>query len=1088
MSRSQRQAAYFGLVLLAGVMFPAAAEAAPSKRDYSGPANPPEAPLPPEGEVKVNPPADTPRPSEPPPPRQTGPVHPPEPSPPAVDPGPTLPPGAPPPGRTAPAPVEPPAEEPGQPTAPDDAAVEDLGADDGFDGFEVVDLTEDPEALKEELEVESKKVRGAAGTVTGQVKDSVTGEAVIGAYVEAIGTGYRTKTDFDGNYRLELPPGQYEIRIRYDTSEPRRITGVVVAANESQTINSELRPLAGAGQVVKVEAEMNRESEGARMLQRREAVAARDILSRDSIQKSGGGSTASVAVRIVGATVIDGKYLFVRGLGHRYGNTLLDGARVPSPEPDIRTVPLDIFPSGALSAINVKKTCTPDVPGDFAGGSVQLESREIPDDLVFNVSVNAGYNTQTTFRGILHEGGFSRYDAFGFGNIPRALPSEIPDHAPANRNALDDEFRPVWTSEDIERFGESLYTDTRVRRGRIAPPNGSGSATLGYGFSPHEGGKLGFLASAGYSNSHQTYRERWRFYSVAEEDGEYVLQPRVRLEGMRTVQNVQWSSVGLIKYEPKKDQRLSLLGFYSRDADDEVRELTGTNSTDHIRTTRIRYVMRSVLMTRLGGEHRIAKAKGLQIDWFGSFAQARRDDPSIRDMVFQRPAPPMEGPYRIHSQGANNMFLDLVDNTESGAVDFTMPFKQWGQLDGKVKVGAWVEGKQREFLVRRFVFQTVSGAEVPSGTGNIVVDRTIGGGDAGSTQPFYVQETTQPYDSYRANQEVYATYGMLELPLVRWMKVSGGARFEANRQNVEPYNQFTGKTDEERTSKVRNNDVLPAAALTFPVRKDMNVRLSGAQTVARSEFRELAPFLFSDFVGGITMQGQPGLKTARIWNADLRWEWFPSAQEVVAASVFYKYFDDPIERTIRPGTSNLVSTFRNAKLAYNVGAELELRKNLEFVWKRLSNFSVGVNLAYVHSRVRLAETCDVREDPECMIEDGLDVSTSRIRPLQGQAPFVTNAYVDYDRKDSGTNLRVLYNGVWSTLAFVGGNNLPDIYLQPIHQLDLVGRQRIYKGLGLTLQVNNLLNWPIRWRQGREEQLNYQYFPGATIMAGVSYEL
>src|SRR5690606_2680794 len=116
-----------------------------------------------------------------------------------------------------------------------------------------------------------------------------------------------------GNYRLELPPGQYEIRIRYDTSEPRRITGVVVAANESQTINSELRPLAGAGQVVKVEAEMNRESEGARMLQRREAVAARDILSRDSIQKSGGGSTASVAVRIVGATVIDGKYLFVRG-------------------------------------------------------------------------------------------------------------------------------------------------------------------------------------------------------------------------------------------------------------------------------------------------------------------------------------------------------------------------------------------------------------------------------------------------------------------------------------------------------------------------------------------------------------------------------------------------------------------------------------------------------------------------------------------------------------------------------------------------------------------------------------------------------
>ena len=176
---------------------------------------------------------------------------------------------------------------------------------------------------------------------------------------------------------------------------------------------------------------MNRESEGARLLQRKESAAARDIMSRDTIQKSGSGSTASVAVRIVGATVIDGKYLFVRGLAHRYGNTLFDGARVPSPEPDIRTVPLDIFPTGALSAINVQKTFTPDVPGDFAGGSVQLESREIPKKALLELSARVGANTATTFRPILHEGGFPGADAFGFGNLPRGLPSEIPTSYPA---------------------------------------------------------------------------------------------------------------------------------------------------------------------------------------------------------------------------------------------------------------------------------------------------------------------------------------------------------------------------------------------------------------------------------------------------------------------------------------------------------------------------------------------------------------------------------------------------------------------------------------------------------------------------------
>ena len=208
-------------------------------------------------------------------------------------------------------------------------------------------------------------------------------------------------------------------------------------------------------------------------LQRRESAATRDILSRESISKSGGGSTASVAVRIVGATVLDGKYLFVRGLGHRYGNTLFDGARLPSPEPDIRTVPLDIVPSGALSAINVQKTFTPDRPGDFAGGSVQLESREIPRKLLFELNLRTGGNTQTTFRDRTFEGGFPGPDAFGFGNLPRRLPDAIPNDHPANRNALGDDLKPVWTAKQIERFGESLYTDTRVRRGKIALPAGA---------------------------------------------------------------------------------------------------------------------------------------------------------------------------------------------------------------------------------------------------------------------------------------------------------------------------------------------------------------------------------------------------------------------------------------------------------------------------------------------------------------------------------------------------------------------------------------------------------------------------------------
>jgi TonB-dependent receptor len=418
-----------------------------------------------------------------------------------------------------------------------------------------------------------------------------------------------------------------------------------------------------------------------------------------------------------------------------------------------------------------------------------------------------------------------------------------------------------------------------------------------------------------------------------------------------------------------------------------------------------------------------------------------------------------------------------------------------------VKVGAWVEGKTRDFGVRRFDFATVTNLHAPPGLGNIIINRTIGDGRTpaqGGRAPFRLDETTQPADSYRANQSIYAAYAMLELPLVRWFKIAGGARFEANRQFVGTHDQFgetedpTVKTDCKaeaipRCTRIRDNNVLPAIALIFPATEKMNVRLSATQTVARPEFREVAPFLFSDFVGGFTVLGKPGLTSAKIWNADLRWEWFPSAEEVVAVSLFGKYFINPIERTGASGPSNIIVTFQNAQAAYNAGAEFELRKNLEFMWKKLSNFSVGLNFAYIFSRVRLKDTCDIN-DPGCMMATAsMDASTSRVRPLQGQAPWVVNTYLDYENKKSGTGLRLLYNGVGRNITVVGINGYPDIYIEPIHQLDFVGRQRLYKKLSFLLQVQNMMNWPIRWRQGPDKRLNYKMYPGANIMVGLSYE-
>ena len=993
--------------------------------------------------------------------------------------GPTeAPPAEAPPAETPPAPVEaPPAGPPPE---------EDTGC--AGDDFCVEDLTSDTEALKKEMATKAPpKLAGPAGTVTGRMRDATSGSPLIGVNVIVVGTTIKTKTDIDGNFILPVPPGTYQLRIWYDAYEGMTISGVVVGKDETVNVNRELKPIAGMTQTVAVTAEINKESAAGKLVERKKSVAARDMMSRDDIRKSGGGATSAVARRIVGSTIVGDRFLFVRGLGHRYGNTLFDGARLPSPDPNLRTVPLDIFPSGALSAINVQKTATPDVPADFAGASVQLESRETPEKWALQIDAKFGINTQTSFQSGL-TGDHFRGDNFATGNLGRGLPSSFDTKAPIRTGSTID-GKLAFTPEQLEKYGESLPSlKTSVGR-RTALPNMGAGIQVGNTFKPW-GTRLGFLAALNYGNSTQTVDETYRIYNTAGSD--FALNtrnPDVDIKGTKTTQNVQVSSLGLLKWRLNEHNRLSLVGLYTRDADNESRVLEGRLRTTcgeqaYCRNTRLRYIMRSVAFTRLGGKHEIPAAKGFTVEWFGSYAQARQDDPLLREMLYFRrdDAGPEDQNYNVDTNESGKFqFFRLLDHVGSGALDFTMPFKQWGQLDSRFKFGAWAEAKRRTFGVRTFDFEPRGfTGQLPSGTGNILNPSTIGGGmpDAASTEPFVIKEVTRPggQDGYAGKQEIYAGYAMLDLPLVRWLRLVGGARLEANRIRVEPFDIFGQPVDANANAQLKNLNVLPSANLIFSVRKDMNIRIVGAETVARPEFRELAPFVFTDFAGGFTVQGYSKLTQTKIWNADLRWEWFPSASEVLAVSVFYKHFDAPIERMI--ATSPRLQTYRNARFANNVGVELEGRKNLEFINKKLRDFSLGLNFAYIFSRVQI-------NAPQ---EGDLLAPTSSQRYLEGQSPFVVNAFLGYDNERSGTNVRALFNTFGKRIAFVGGNRLPDVYELPIHTLDMTLAQRVHKNLSLTFNAFNLLNWRTRLVQGTNQDIFYSTRRGVFFVLGLSYNI
>jgi hypothetical protein len=995
-------------------------------------------------------------------------------------------------------------------------APEDDPEDDGEtlsedSGFTFEDISEDEEALAAELKSGEVQATGEVGTVSGRIVNG-KGEPLGGVYVRALGTDYVGRTDINGVYQLKLPPGDYTLDVALDLYKSKQLTGVSVGKDATNTQNVELLPMAGVVETLVVEDNLNMQAEGALQERRKQQTTVNDGIDATEISKSGGGKVSSVAVRIVGATVVGRRYLFVRGLGHRYGNTLLDGARVPSPEPDLRTVPLDVFPSAALSAIDVQKTFSPDKPGDFTGGSVQFSTRDAPSQATLDIGVDVGVNTVTTFQPMITNGAFPGYDAVGFGHIPRGIPSSFPVGTKVGRGAFDELANPLYSAEEIQQQGTDLYTDYRIRRGATAPLNMGVKLTTGNSWTTNDnGGRVGVLFAGGYKSEHQSNRALVRLYGLDETTNTLgTSPPQVDFDSFQTVYSVNYNGLLKLEFDVNSNNRFDLTGLYSREATDETRDMVGTAAgaagLDLLNATRLRYIARTIAFSQFKGSHKLPRAANMQIEYFGSFSQARRDDPAIREMVYRYNE---ENDYwrvdtSVGTMG-DQMYLELVDNNENAAADLIFPFQQWKGLDGRVKIGAWIDAKQREFQTRRYYFTPASGlaGQTPIGRENIINRDTIGGGIGaaqGGTRPFTLFEGTRAQDNYDAWQRVVAGYAMLDLPFVRWFKISGGARIESNVIAVTPIDIYAieGSMPDASLAPVRivDLDVLPAASLIFSPAMpkdagDFNIRLSGAKTVARPEFRELAPFEFRDYVGGFDKQGNPALRSTKIWNADLRFEWFPRTNEVVAISGFFKHFTDPIEE-VAAARIPPKSSFANAESAINGGVEFEVRKALDFLApknakqarKVLRDFSVGANFAYIYSRVDLYPRCyplggmppvdPVTQEPlpgyvereGCRPE--YEVSTNARRPLQGQSPWIANAYLDYDNSRTGTNVRALYNAFGPHIVQVSALGLPDIYQQPRHMVDIVAAQRVFafrrndwgdlrNELLVTFEIENLLN-------------------------------
>ena len=860
--------------------------------------------------------------------------------------------------------------------------------------------------------------------------DVETGEPLIGATAQIVGTSTGAVADLDGKATMVIDPGTYDLEVSFVSYENKKITSVEVKEGESTLLNVALgSDVVGLEEVV-VTAEAIKSSENALLTIQKKSATLFDAISSDQFSRNGDSDVGSAIKRVTGVTVEGGKYVYVRGLGDRYSKTVLNRADIPGLDPNKNSVQLDVFPSNLISNLIVYKTFSPELPGNFTGGYVNIETKDFPDNFTFKASASVGFNTQSSFRDdhLTFEGGEN--EILGFGSNGREIPSII--------EGVERRDFPQ-NGEELNEFSDAFFGRQFANRTK--------NTTLDHRFSFSVGDQktlfnkpFGYIASISYSRSFDSYNDGATGRYERPTTTSTVLQETRDLLDWRSDENVLWGAMlsGSLKLNDFNKVKLNLLHNQSGTNTGRYQVGFWNNSGDrpNIETRTLQYLERAFSNGQLSGEHNIEALNNLEIKWISSFTTSSQEEPDVTFFTneFARDENGNPEDYRISLsyRRPSKYYRDLQEDNWDNKLDFTLPINLWNDLTGKIKIGGAYTRKDREFSEDRYEF-TFRPPYDGSGDDYFSLEN-LGNG-------VNVEFATAPENNYEATQEIFAGYLGVETFLTKKLRLNGGARFESTRQELESVNGIRGELD--------LDDLLPSVNFTYELVENMNLRLSYNKTLARPTFREFAPLSTFDFAGGGIQSGNSQLERTLIDNFDFRWEYYPRSGEYLAISPFYKRFENPIENTIL-NTTDLQFQWQNRDEATLIGLELEARKNLDFITPALDKFRVNVNVTLVDSEVELAQE---ELDRIRQFDPGFDSD----RELFGQSPYVINAGLQYFNDEKGMDISLTYNVFGERLFLVSTETGTLGYEKPRPDLGLNIRKSLSERWRLTLRAQNLLN-------------------------------
>ncbi len=875
--------------------------------------------------------------------------------------------------------------------------------------------------------------QGGKGKVSGKLIDKANGEDLIGAVVQVEGQNIGTATDIEGQFLLSLDPGFYTLILNYVSYKTEKIQGVEVKAGQVTYLNFAMQEESTQLEEVVITYTVDKASTDALLIERKNSAQVSDGVSADLIRKTPDRSTADILKRVTGASIQEGKFAIIRGMSDRYNAGYLNGAPLPSTESDRKAFSFDVIPATLVDKLVIIKAGSPELTGDFGGGVIQIHTKSIPDKLTQSISIGGQYHSLTTFKDFNTFKGSST-DIFGIDDGKRDSPVINADMS-ANSSI----------SKDERVVNSKLFNDDWSIRNRKPLLNGRFSYTIGVPMKVFKK-DLGIIASYNYSNSMRTTDVNVKNYTT---DANFLI---ANYEDKRHTQNISNGGIVNISLKLTPTNLISLRNLYNINTDfsTTLRKINTPSSDFYGKQFADIMTYNRIFSTQLSGEHSVGK-NWFKITWLLNNGDIIRTIPDYKIALYSGSNPnraPSMGFGDQFTNSTGRFFSNLSEKINSASLDVAVPFKVLS-IKNEFKAGFYVQRRSRDFTSRNFTY-LINNFNFEK-TKSPDVDLTENNISAANTGLVLIERTNTFSDNYKANSSLNSFYGLLDQKPLDWLRLVYGIRYESFSQGVR--SKDLGNEVNVVEAKVVN-DVLPSLNSTISLNDKTNLRLAIYKTLNRPEFRELSPFGFYNFDMNSDIRGNVNLKRSSINNIESRFEYYPSANQILSIGGFYKIVQNPIELRYDLNVQAVRTVvYNNEKSAKIYGIEMEFRKSFEFIGKVFApkifnSLTAYSNLALIKSEIQLNEGS----------------TSSKNRPLQGQSPYVVNMGLQYENIDNGWSSSLVLNRVGRRIVFVGGvfddggNAVPfgfDIWENPRTVIDFQLSKKINK-LNLKATMGDIL--------------------------------